>query len=305
MSAPMAAKRRIPDALARLATTEEAFLHAEFLAPVLRGQGVQVRIAGVRCRLRVEPADFQGFGVFKPLSHAAARLVRAATMGQRRLYLELFPAVSLLLCARQGGDGDQWLALPANRGDGRFEVEGFVPVRLVEEAELFDTVRARFDGAQFWFDEADPRSDPGAAAYLREALARAAPPRTLDRPGLSAGQRDAYAAVYQERIRRELEREQRTRRRQAVDARASGERRLRAALEHAGATLRDYAERGDVYSVTYTVDGQRHTSVVRKTDLSVQTAGICLSGEDRKFDLHSLVGVLREGAGSGQIHRMG
>jgi hypothetical protein len=299
----MAAKRRIPDALARLAAAEDAFLRSEFLAPVLRGQGVQVRIAGVRCQLRVEPADFQGFGVFRPLSHAAARLDRPATMGQRRQYLALFPAVSLLLCARQGAAGDTWLALPANRSDARFEVDGLIPVLLAEDAELFDTARARFDGARFWFDEVDSRTDPGAAAYLREALGRMAPPRMLDRPALTAGQREAYAAVYGDRVRREEERKNREIEREREDARASGERRLREALEHAGATLRDYAERGDVYSVSYTVDGQRHTSVVRKTDLSVQTAGICLSGEDQKFDLHSLIGVLREGRGTGQINR--
>ena len=299
----MAAKRRIPDALARLAAAEDAFLKSEFLAPVLRGQGVQVKIAGVRCQLRVEPAEFQGFGVFRPLSHAAARLDRPATMGQRRQYLELFPAVSLLLCARQGAAGDAWLALPANRGDDRFEADGPVPVWLAEDAELFDTVRARFDGARFWFDEVDSRADPGASAYLREALGRMAPPALVERPGLTAAQRAAYAAVHDDRVRREEERKNREIRRQREDARASGERRLREALEHAGATLRDFAERGDVYSVSYTVDGQRHTSIVRKTDLGVQTSGICLSGEDRKFDLHSLVGVLREGRGSGRINR--
>ena len=115
-------------------------------------------------------------------------------------------------------------------------------------------------------------------------------PARLDRPGLTAGQREAYAAVYAFRLRRDKD-----------YARAAGERRLREALTHAGAELRDYAERGDVYTVTYTVDGGRHTSVVRKSDLSVQTAGICLSGEDQKFDLHSLVGVLRQGRGAGRV----
>ena len=77
-------KTPISEAMARLAKAEEAFLRQAFLAPVRRGSGVQVRIAGVRCQLRVEPADFEGFGVFAPLSHTAAKLSRAATRAGRR-----------------------------------------------------------------------------------------------------------------------------------------------------------------------------------------------------------------------------
>ena len=305
----MAVNRGIHIALARLAAAEEAFLRSDFLAPVLRRQPVVVRIAGVRCELRGEPADFEGWGVFRPLSYDTARLQRAATMGERRQYLALFPAASLVLCARGAtGNGDSaaatWLAMPAGRGDARFELTGMAPVRLVEDAELFDTVRARFDGANFWFEDLDGRADPGAAAFLRQWIGEMADPRRVDRPGMTAVQREAYAAVYAERLRRAEAERLATARAAALDARASGEKRLRDALWHAGAQLRDFADRGDVYSVSYTVDSRRFTSVVRKDDLTVQTAGICLSGEDRKFDLHSLVSVLREGDRTGQTRRV-
>lgn len=293
---------KLASALDRLASAERDFLRHEFLAPVLRGSGVQVRIAGVRCALHVEPSDFQGWGVFRPESHALARLARPARMNERRRYLGLFPAVSLVLCYATGEDdaARTWFGVPAQQSDARFRIEGFIPVRLAEDVEPFDTVRARFDGAQFWFDEMDPRAHPGAAAYLRQCFAEGRDPARVDRPGLTAEHRRAYLL---ERLRR-VEQAAADVRRREFDARQSAEERLRDALAHAGAQFRGFAERGDVYRVTYTVDGRPHTSVVNKHDLSVQTAGICLSGGDRGFDLGSLVGVIREGTGAGRIVRV-
>jgi hypothetical protein len=275
-------KAHIHAALDRLAAAERRFVGSEFLAPVLRGTGVGVRIAGVHCRLKVEPEDFEGWGVFQAVSHTRANLIARATMSARRKYLVLFPAARLILCQQVHS---QWHAIAAHRGDSRFAIEGLAPVRLVApgEGELFDTVVARFDGGFFWFDEIDGRGDPAAAAYLRESLAAMREPRHLKRGGLTAEQRTAYALNYAQRLEEIMK-----------DRKAAAESRLRAALDHAGADLRDYADRGDVYRVTYEVDGRRHTSVVRKDDLTVQTAGICLAGQDRNFDLASLVGVLRE-----------
>jgi hypothetical protein len=274
------ASPRIPDALSRLAAAEEQFLASEFLAPVVRGGMVQVRIAGVVCRLSITPRAFEGWGVFRPTSHKAARLVRQATLSERQRYLELLPRVWLILCGREQS---RWLAILAHQGDVRFRINGIVLVRLVEEAELFDVVVTRFDGAQFWYEGADDRSDPGAAAYLRKALESLTEPLALDRPGLTVEQRTAYALQYTPR-QEEVQ----------ASARDPNEARLRQALDRAGAGFLSYQDRADVYTVTYEVDGRQHVAAVAQGDLTVQAAGICLSGQDANFDLQSLVGVLRQ-----------
>jgi hypothetical protein len=283
----MAKSDHITDALNRLAAIEERFLASEFLAPVMRGSQVQVRIAGVICRLNVQPADFEGWGVFRPASHSEARLVRLARMAERQRYLELFPLVRLILAGRRD---DQWLALPAHKADSRFQIEGLIPVRFVEDAQLFEVVQTRFDGSQFWYAGTDPRWDPATATYLRQTLDQMVPPEKLSRSGLTAEERAAYATNYWPRY--EATEEAR---------RSREERRIRNALDHAGAELKGYVERQDVYTVTYEVDGRRHVSAVSKKDLAVQVAGICLSGEDENFDLQSLVGVIREAQGGGGV----
>jgi hypothetical protein len=287
----MAKSERIHDALNRLAAAEERFLASEFLAPAVRGSQVQVRIAGVIRRLKIQPADYEGWGVFRPVSHAEARLVRSARLAERQRYLELLPLVRLIL-SRRGND--EWLAVPAHRADSRFHVEGLIPVRFVEDAQLFEVIQSRFDGAQFWYAGADPRWDPATATYLRQALDQMVHPDLLSRSGLTSEERTAYATNYWPRYEATAE-----------ARRSREEKRLRQALGHAGAELTDYVERQDVYTVTYEVDGQRHVSAISKMDLSVQVAGICLSGEDENFDLNSLVGVIREGQGQGGFVRVG
>jgi hypothetical protein len=283
--------KNFDEAFEKLARAEEQFRQSEFLSPVVKGGEVRVRIAGVVCKLRVTPRNFEGWGIFRPLSQATAELVREPGLAERRRYLELFPLVRLVMCQRSAG---AWLALPAHRGDSRLQIQGLVPVRFAEEVQQFDIVRARFDGANFWFESLDPARDPSTAAYLRQSLAALTDPDLLSRSGLTPEERTAYAICYfdLEEARKLSEAEQ-------------VEQRLRLALEHAGAELVDYLERRDSFRVTYDIGGQRHTSAVRKNDMTVEVAGICLSGLDQQFDLASLVGVLREAHGQHHIVPVG
>lgn len=304
--------------LNRFAAEEDAFLEREFLAPALRGGVVGVRIGGVHCRIRIDPADFEGWGVFQPVSHTEAKLVRRATLLQRRAYLDLFPLFRQIVCRRAG---NTWFGSAASFGDSRIRMEGLAPLQLAEEIQLFDCVRTRYDGSRFWFDEVDVRHDPGTAAYLRSVLNDLTSPDDLQRPGLTAEERAAYELNFWQRVQ-PLEWDEEdiqpqynpAHRRRSRNPRVPPplpaesdlvRQRLRESLSHAGARLIDYLERGDSYRVQYMVGGRRYTSSVDKEDLTVQVAGICLSGEDRKFDLGSLVGVLREGRRDGGIYEVG
>ena len=280
----------VHDLLDRMESAEDAFLETEFLAPVLPGGWVRVRIEGLVCTLRVTGRADPGWAILKPLSMDRARVVAEPALRQVRDYLELFPAMRLLLLARARS---YWLAIPAHRGDSRIQAEGPVRVHLATGVEPFEQVIARFDGSTFWFQEVDRRRSAAIAAYLRAEFNAETPVEDLHKPTLTAEEREVYRLAWQA-----VEAE----RQAAEDARRDQvEVRLADALAHAGARLASYIEREEAYTVTYTVDDRTHRSTVSKDDLTVMAAGICLDGQDRRFDLQSLVGVLREGARGGRL----
>ena len=291
----MAVKKHNFAMIARLAKAEERFLRARFLAPVIAGCKTQVRIEGVSCAMAVMPGNFSGWGVFRPISHARAELERTAKLCERQQYAQVLPSMGVILL--EPIDERRWLALPVQRFDS-LDVENLALVHLVEDGEPFDTVRACFDGRRFWFVDFDSRHDPAASAYLREALMNKRPPREVIRLGLSAQMRVAYAIAHERQLERELAEAAR-----AIErARQTKEGRVRSALEHAGATLKSFTEQQGAFRVTFSVDGRKHTSVVSADNLSVWSAGVCLSGMDPEFDLASLVSVLREGERRGMHH---
>lgn len=280
-------KKDIHTLLDRVASAERDFMKAEFLAPVLKGGQVRVRILGLVLTLRVAGSFEPGWAILKPLSTDRAQVLRKPGLQQVRNYLALFPAIRLLLLTR--GDTD-WLAVPAQTENTRFQIKGAVPIHLAVGVEPFEQIVARFDGTRFLFQEVDRRRSPAIAAYLRDALESGTPPDQLRKPTLTAQEREAYRQVY-----RALEEAKRSR----------AEIRLRNTLTRADAALRSYVEHEGAYTVSFTADDRIHRATIRKDDLTVISAGICLSGQDQRFDLQSLVGVLREARREGQFVPVG
>jgi hypothetical protein len=261
----------------RMVTAEERFLERTFMAPVLPGARVRVRLEGIVWEFAVTPRQPVGWAVLRPIDRRTAQVTGVPPLGKVREYLGLFPTASLVAAEQRGG---VWWALPADGGAARLRGPGLAPVPLAKQVQLFDTVRARWDGVRFLFEGKSARRDPSVGAYLRAALADGTPAAALERRTLTREERAAYS--WQLRLaeeKREL----------------TVEDRLRAAVAHAGGKLLSHVERDFAYTVTYDVDGETHVSTVQKDDFTVVCAGICLDEQDGKFDLASLVSVVREG----------
>jgi hypothetical protein len=212
-------------------------------------------------------------------------------------YLRQLKSLRLILV--QPLCGRSWLAVPSNRSEARQKLglSRFSPlsirggasvgqaepmvltVHLVKQGRALEQVVARYDGANFWFEKLDRSADPTLPAFAAQELRKFTAPEQLRRPGLTPEFRAAYAMVYRPAA-------------PPVRVRCS-ESRLRRALERGGGTLHSLVDQGDYWTTRWsTRDGEMHSSAILKTDLTVLSAGICLSGEDQKFDLQSLVGVV-------------
>jgi hypothetical protein len=274
--------RRLIDAIAR---KENELTGTRFVAPCVRGGTVRTKVAGLVYAFSPEPADFEGWGLFEPVDRATARLVEEADLPLVDRYLGLLGTRMRFVLGHRI-DGRTWSAYPANESDAKQRGVGARPVivRLVADAAEFEVVLARFDGAAWWFEGLDRRADPVLAESLRAAMRSVTPPEAVRARGLTPEMRTAYG-ISTERIREFRERMEQAR----------AEARLGGALRLGGGRLVDFRDRDDVWVVEWTTsDGERHTSIVTKEDLSVVSSGICLSGRDRDFDLQSLVGVIEQ-----------
>lgn len=276
-----------------LARREQEIHTRTFIAPCVSGFPVRTRICRLVHTFKVRPDDFSGWGIFRPENPAVAVLARRADRRMIDSYLAIFRRVALRLI-HPLDDRGSWLAFPANGADTarRLGRTGAVAVHLVEDAARFDMISARWDGAALWFQGRDFSSDPILEEYLRSSLAGERSPDGLSKRGLTPEDHIAYeTAFWREMLNEDLR--GRGAEPGGAGAAAADRRRIGLALKRGGGRLIDLRETQDGWRVEWaSADGNRYSSHVSGGDLTVVGAGICLSGEDRKFDLQSLVGVV-------------
>lgn len=273
---------RIHDLINQVAAGEAALQKTEFLSPCVRGGQVRAKVGGLVYTFASHPSNFEGWGIFKPQNTKTACLVEAAPFPMVAQYLQLLKPMRVRLVARLRRQ--TWLVYPANESDAlqRFGYVKPFLVHLVTEGAQFEQVIARADGGVWWFEELDRRDDPAHAEKLKEALGQVVLPEKIQIPGLTPEMRTAYALATQREKAFHPQRQ-----------RLRGERKLRQALSLGGGQLQNFRDQGDFWLVEWTTTtGEHHTSAIAKSDLTVISSGICLSGQDRNFDLQSLVGVI-------------
>src|SRR4051794_24495509 len=213
----------------------------------MRGGQVRTRVSGMVYTFSPRPRDFEGWGIFQPISAETAELVEDAGLPQVAAYLQrLMPLRLRLVHALRG---QTWLAYPVNESDAsqRWGAAKPVPVHLITEGAPFETVVARWDGGAWWFEEIDRRADPQAAEQLREAMRAITLPEAVRFRGITPEMRQAYDLAAQQAPEF-----------QAMLQPRRDETRLREALRIGGGVLREFHDRGEFWLIEWTTrDGER------------------------------------------------
>ncbi len=265
----------------QIANAEAQLSETQFLAPCVKGGRVRIRVAGMVYTFTPKPSKFAGWGIFQAVDEKTAKLVEEADLPQIAEYLQHFPQIRLRLA--QELQKQTWLAYPVNEADMRQRLKLVKPIalHLVTEGVAFEQIIARWDGKSCWFEEVDRRTDPEIVETLQSAVKKFTPTQDLQFKGITPEIRTVYELASQQV--------------EGFTQAQQDERRLRKALQMGGGTLTQFHDRGDYWTVDWTTaDGIRHSSAIAKSDLTVVSSGICLSGRDRDFDLQSLVAVMEQ-----------
>ncbi|MDZ7961904.1 MAG: hypothetical protein RMY34_29180 [Aulosira sp. DedQUE10] len=265
----------------QIASAEAELYTTQFLAPCVKGGRVRTKVAEMVYIFTPQLRQFEGWGIFQPIDAKTATVVQEADLPQVAEYLQHFPQIRLRLAHQLRGQ--TWLAYPVNEVDMRQRLKVVKPiaVHLVTEGVAFEQIITRWNGQSCWFEEIDRRTDPTISETMQSAIQQLTPAEELQFKGMTPEIRTVYELA--------------TKRIESFSQPQQDEKRLRKALQQGGGELSQFQDHGDYWTVNWrTADGIRHTSAIAKSDLTVISSGICLSGRDRDFDLQSLVGVMEQ-----------
>jgi hypothetical protein len=274
------------DLISKIGKKETSLTEQVFISPVFSNTLVATQIEGLIYSFTIPQATENGWYQIQPVDIKKARIVDRANLMEREMYLKYLDKLRTVIVMKKDGI---FYGIPDKANKFRFHINDLLPIFLSDDSPMdFDRVITRFDGANIWFDQVDQGNDPAKAEYLRNCMAKILEPEKLKFSGLTMEERLAYT------LRLTLDKKL------VIDRTKD---RLKKDVEFAGASFVKFIERSDHFSVTYKVNNQEFTSYVSKDPVhSVISAGLCLNGNDTRFDLKSLVTVIREGQQRNLIH---
>lgn len=274
------------DIISKLGEKEQKITSLEFVSPIFFNDTVVTRVDGLVYKFTI-PKAAPGWYKIRPVDQDTAKIVGEADFMERERYLKHLGKLRVTLALKRD---KVFLAVPDKANKYGLPSNELFPVLLYDDSVLnFDRVLARYDGANLWFEGVDISNDPMKAEYLRDSLEKFIDAKKIKFSNLTFEEKLAYTI------------------RTTFDKRFLEDRKevsIKNDVEHAGGRFVRFVERSDHYSVTYQVDGEEFTSHISKDDRRmVIAAGICLAGNDHRFDLRSLITVVRQARQEGIVHR--
>lgn len=282
----------------KFAAKELELRNKEFMAPYAEEiRFAHVKINGIVHPFRIVGFKGHGFGVFAPRDGSSARFVRNADIADVRAYFDILPKLHFILCYETDKG---WVGYPMNleSADKTLGLASETIIKNVTDCERFDVIVARYDSANFWYDEPFSGADLKKSSEMRECFCKGQTPdrmkQSLSRiKGLSPEDRTSFDLAIKSWHRFQQ---------------LTTESRIKQVLEESGAKLGSYVVRGENVEVRWTTDrGTAYTSMVNKDSLDVVSAGICLDPHDgdgpmdTKFHLRDLPYIMKQGEDKGVI----
>lgn len=248
-----------------------------FVSPIFSNEIVATYIDGLLYTFTIPKTD-PGWYVIKPINVHQAKIIDEAKVQEKDKYLRCLGKIYITLVFKKD---NVYMGIPDKSNKYDFPFQEIIPVFLHDDIVLdFDRIIGRYDGSNIWFESVDMRNDPAKSDYLRESFENNIQPSKIKYEGLIFEEKLAYT------LRTSLDKKFKE------DHKKSS---LKDDVEHAGGEFVSFLERSDHISITYRVDGEQYTSHISKgDDRKVLAAGICIDGNDNKFDLRSLITVMRE-----------
>lgn len=275
----------------RLGKQENAITDQVIVSPVFYNRRIITRIEKILYYLDI-PFTEPGWYNFKPVDKTKAKILSVADIQEKQNYLKQLHKTRVILVYKKN---NMYFGVPL-KGTG-FDISTLLPIYLCDDTvKDFSKCICRFDGLNLWFDSVDISGDLAKTDYLNQSLINNVKPGEIKYKGLTLEEKIAY------NIRVELEIKQKE-----IEAKLKEKLKkdtIKDDVVFGGGRFIQSTEKSDHFSVTYEVNGHNFTSIISKDPKHhVITAGICLSGKDRDFDLRSLISVISEGQNRNLIYK--